>query len=70
MRVALLYSIPPLRVEPRRKGVVEYLRSSLEKILEEALRKGAIDDELRDMYVSALESLERGRIVYRKRPEK
>ncbi len=61
MRIAF-YTIPPVRLEKPSKRVEEYYKSELEKLYSDALRAGVIDEELFDMYSTAVRSLESGKL--------
>lgn len=60
MRIAAYYTIPQVRLEKPEKGLRDYLRNSLEKAFSDAVDLGVVDDELRELYVSAVETLQRG----------
>ena len=60
MRIAAYYTIPQVRLEKPERGLRDYLRISLEKVFSDAVDLGVVDDELRELYVSAVETLQRG----------
>ena len=60
MRIAAYYTIPQVRLEKPERGLRDYLKNSLEKVFSDAVDLGVVDDELRELYVSAVETLQRG----------
>ena len=62
MRIAAYYTIPQVRLEKPERVLRDYLRNSLEKVFSDAVDLGGVDDELRELYVSAVETLQRGSI--------
>jgi hypothetical protein len=62
MRIAF-YSIPPVKIGNRPKRISEYLKSELERVYSDALKSGVVNRDLYEIYLSAIESLESGKLT-------